>query len=260
MTPLAPINILWTGGWDSSFRVLELVLRHRRAVRPLYLIDPARKSTAHELAAIEAITAALRLRDPETGKLLAPLEIAPVAPSTGPDDPWDCALRALPPHPPLGAQYPFIARTLARLDHPPVELCVERFSKVQIALTPHIRAAETDGLSTHALADTIAPDSPLRTLFDRCTFPLIQIGKMDMRETARAHGFADLIELTWFCHTPLPDARPCGCCTPCSAVLEDGLHWRIPRSSRLRRVWHVHARAHLPRAYRTAAWIGRRFR
>lgn len=35
-------HLLWTGGWDSTFRVLQLLLCSRDAVQPHYIIDPER--------------------------------------------------------------------------------------------------------------------------------------------------------------------------------------------------------------------------
>lgn len=37
MTPL-----LWTGGWDSTFRLLSLLLGEQREVQPYYIIDSLR--------------------------------------------------------------------------------------------------------------------------------------------------------------------------------------------------------------------------
>ncbi len=31
-------NVLWTGGWDSTFRVLDLVLHQKATVQPHYLL------------------------------------------------------------------------------------------------------------------------------------------------------------------------------------------------------------------------------
>ena len=31
--------LLWTGGWDSTFRLLSLLLREQREVQPYYILD-----------------------------------------------------------------------------------------------------------------------------------------------------------------------------------------------------------------------------
>jgi hypothetical protein len=54
-----------------------------------------------------------------------------------------------------------------------------------------------------------------------------------MHEIARQHGFADVMALTWFCHSPRND-KPCGVCNPCEYTIEEGLGWRVPWSSKIR--------------------------
>ena len=41
------INLLWTGGWDSTYRLLEILLIEKKVVQTYYLIDQTRLS--HEL-------------------------------------------------------------------------------------------------------------------------------------------------------------------------------------------------------------------
>lgn len=50
------VNILWTGGWDSTFRVVELSRMEGITIQPVYVIDPNRKSVPYELRAMDNIT------------------------------------------------------------------------------------------------------------------------------------------------------------------------------------------------------------
>lgn len=43
-----PISILWTGGWDSTYRVVELS-RQKVTIQPIYILDPKRESANYEL-------------------------------------------------------------------------------------------------------------------------------------------------------------------------------------------------------------------
>jgi len=52
------INILWTGGWDSTFRII--VLAQKKCIIQPYYIRDKRKSEKHELEAIKTITNDLR--------------------------------------------------------------------------------------------------------------------------------------------------------------------------------------------------------
>ena len=75
------VNLLWTGGWDSTFRLLQLLLSHRVPVVPYDLEDPTRASTRIELDTMARITAHLRDAYPHTRELLHPLRIATVHPA-----------------------------------------------------------------------------------------------------------------------------------------------------------------------------------
>ena len=53
------VLVLWTGGWDSTFRIVELS-RSFCSIQPIYVIDPERQSIGYELAAMDAIVDSLR--------------------------------------------------------------------------------------------------------------------------------------------------------------------------------------------------------
>ena len=44
MDRTTPVQILWTGGWDSTFRLLQLLLELKLEVIPHYVIDDTRES------------------------------------------------------------------------------------------------------------------------------------------------------------------------------------------------------------------------
>ena len=48
-------HVLWTGGWDSTYRVLDLVIIKSIDVQPYYIIDEQRSSTKKELETMELI-------------------------------------------------------------------------------------------------------------------------------------------------------------------------------------------------------------
>ena len=54
------INILWTGGLDSTFRILELS-KQEVTIQPYYLAS-VNPSTEHELNAIEDLTKIIKQR------------------------------------------------------------------------------------------------------------------------------------------------------------------------------------------------------
>ena len=69
------VNIFWTGGLDSTLRVLKLIVVLKKKVRPHHIIDPYRKSRFEELKAIENVKSAIFKRFPYTRDLLDDLII-----------------------------------------------------------------------------------------------------------------------------------------------------------------------------------------
>src|SRR6478672_10747010 len=71
-----PVNLFWTGGWDSTFRLLQLLLEHRLPVAPVYLIDDTRASTQFEFDTMDAIRDALFDAYPRAHALLRPTQVS----------------------------------------------------------------------------------------------------------------------------------------------------------------------------------------
>src|SRR5687768_2173151 len=68
-----PVKLLWTGGWDSTFRLLDLLLVKKRAVQPYYIISRSRQSCEMEIKTMEKIRNLIFKKNPETRKMLLPL-------------------------------------------------------------------------------------------------------------------------------------------------------------------------------------------
>ena len=65
------INVLWTGGFDSTYRMVELS-GHDVIIQPFYLSDKYRRSEKYELSAIREITADIE-KHPGTRCRILPL-------------------------------------------------------------------------------------------------------------------------------------------------------------------------------------------
>jgi hypothetical protein len=79
-------------------------------------------------------------------------------------------------------------------------------------------------------------------LFRFFKFPIFNLSKLDIRNIVKDGSFEDIMNLTWFCHNPRGNRRPCGVCHPCVATIEEGLASRIPFSSRVSYHFRVRAR------------------
>ncbi|MCL1636059.1 hypothetical protein M2650_15650 [Luteimonas sp. SX5] len=229
-TAASPVRLLWTGGWDSTFRLLQLLLLHRVEVAPIYLQDATRASTRIELDTIARIGDRLRKQYPHTRALLQPLLIAEAADVADDEDIAD-ALRDVRKRVYIGNQYAWLSSFCKRNGIHDVELCVHVDDKVQTLL--HAFVAETEhpaGYRTVRVDPKHAGTAEFE-LFRYFSFPVFRIDKLDMARQADAEGWSPLMDMTWFCHTP-SRGRPCGLCGPCVYTIEEGLAHRVPASRR----------------------------
>ena len=220
-------NLLWTGGWDSTYRLLDLVLVQGRAVQPYYFPDPVRASRQVELRTMETIKAEVARRRPDAGALIGDtivIEAQDIPADPVIDEQYE-RLRAAAY---IGRQYASLARMAKHHGLSRLELSVH----VDDKLYDHLRGniAERDGI--HALVDT--PATADLEMFRPFVFPILRLTKIDMGARAAAAGFADLMEQTWFCHAPDRKGRACGICNPCVYTIEEGLARRVPWQNRVR--------------------------
>jgi hypothetical protein len=225
------IRLLWTAGWDSTYRLLVALLVHRKAVHPYYLVDPGRPSTPNERRAMEQIAAALAKKHPQAAALLHPLVVCSVA-ELKPDEQITARFERLRAQSHLGGQYDWLARFAVQNGLVDLELSIHQDDRAAMFLQPHVVREDGGGDPYFRLRDD-PPDEALR-IFQHFRFPIFDKTKRDMERDAKQHGFADLMELTWFCHVPTPDGKPCGRCNPCRYTIEEGLARRIPLCTRLR--------------------------
>lgn len=225
--PQQRVHLLWTGGWDSTYRLLDLVLRRRVSVQPWYVRDEERASTPLEISVMAAITDAIARRDPEAARLLQPIhfvdreEIAPRPELTVMCDQLH-----------LGSQYEWLARLVHQQELSSFEIGIEkRSSRVYEMLWHNVEPVEGVGGRTFRLKPAVT--DPNLELFRNFEFPVLHLTKSDLRQRAQARGWVELMSMTWFCHDPRA-GKPCGMCTPCMVALEEGFGERIPILRRVR--------------------------
>ena len=223
-------DLLWTSGWDSTFRLLSALLLEEATIRPHYVIDKGRASTAAELKAMAKIRAALETQHPEAARRLLPTHYArreelPVIPIT------ERRFRGLAARGEIGIQYEWLARYAASMGLVDLELSVHRDDKAHTFLDGNVEPIRYRSTTVYRLT-TAAATTDL-ALFERFTFPVFDVSKRDMHRVAKHNDFIDILEMSWFCHKPLAGV-PCGLCVPCNDALSEGVGYRLPRISRLR--------------------------
>jgi len=152
----------------------------------------------------------------------------------------------------LGGQYDWLARFALQHGLTDLELAIHRDDRAAAFLQPHVVREEGGGDPYFRLGDH-PPDDDL-LVFRDFRFPVFDKTKRDMQRLARRYGFAELMELTWFCHIPTADGQPCGRCNPCRYTIDEGLARRIPLKARIRNHRLVEQ---IKRPLRAAAvWVG----
>lgn len=223
---LPSVKILWTGGYDSSFRMIQLS-KYNVAVQPYYLCDNLRRSQLNELAAITAITADIEMH-PETRCTILPIIKFKVS-DLEPDKEISGAYQRLRKMTAIGPQYEWLSR-FAKTNNG-LELCLEKADtgKAYNCIVSYgAMKSIKNGDIAYRIIDEGKSSPDLIKLFGGFHFPLplFEITKSDMQEEYKKMGFGKTLDKTWFCHNPVNN-EPCGICNPCKAVMEDGLSFRL---------------------------------
>lgn len=224
-----PTSLLWTGGSDSTYRLLDLVLNRDRAVQPYYLID-RKRSMDIEIRRMGKIKNAIASRSMAARRLIHPTKFVDL------DDLPDDANRArqyqaVTRTRVLGRQYEYLARMADLLEVRGLELSVN--GGLRLAFLEDYLERDAEG--RFVLSQQTAP--PELRLFDRFAFPIFGLEKLEMLRIAEEAGWQSIMDMTWFCLRPTPRGEPCGLCATCTQTIEEGMGFRLPaRAWRRRRL------------------------
>ena len=263
-------NLLWTGGWDSTFQLLQLLLIHRRRVTPFYLIDAERPSTGVEIRTMQRIKNHLAKEYPHTKELLQPTRYFAVA-DISPDCKITEAYLSCFNGKHLGTQYEWLARFCKENGITDMQLCVQADRRPDKADCfdndlDRILSEGTDGVQMVLRIDPKFKETSEYLVFRYFSFPVFRLTKIQMFSIGKKEGWEATMNMTWFCHSPTKNTKPCGKCTPCFQTIKEGLGWRIPVKSRLIHFFHrflirplksrvklIHGKLDLPKYPRTGA-------
>lgn len=212
----AKTNLLWTGGWDSSFRLLQLLIIQKKEVQPYYVIDTQRKSIVMELNAMHAIRYHLKSSFPDAAARLSDtiyenkddLEISTDIVNY---------FRLFADQYKIGTQYIWLAAFAKTYGIHDLELCIDK-GPFENTWMEQVLARLTDLGDDCRLHAPLSADDKLN-LFKDFKFPLLVIDKAGMEMVARENGFYDILIHCWFCLNPFLN-KPCGVCRPCRLTRE----------------------------------------
>ena len=235
------VKLLWTGGWDSTYRLIELS-RTVCKVQPIYVYGDGRPSEKYEIRAMTKILSELKNRSETIAELLS---IQLIDKITIPlNEEVTNAYDLIHKETNLGSQHEWLAR-LAFVD-PGLEIGTEsaplEISRVLTAIDKFGRLTRTDD---GFVLDHENSSKELMLVLGNFKFPIIDKSGHDMYANIRSWKYEDIMEKIWFCHTPI-FGKPCGFCHPCELKIETGMQFLFVNSlSSLKRYARRNKRTHV---------------
>ena len=223
------VNILWTGGWDSTYRIVELS-RQDVIVQPIYIVGDGRISEEREKSAIQKITQMLQNKKETKAKIL-PLQLI-TKQEIPENEKITQAYKIINQETNLGSQHEWLARYA--YIHPGLELGTENAEPE----TSHIIDAIQRYGKLIKKEDTYIWDKKNSTeigtlVLGNFEYPIIDKYETDMLENIHKWGYEDIMSEIWFCHSPI-NGKPCGFCHPCAVKMESKMEFLLPQDAQKR--------------------------
>ena len=217
-------TLLWTSGWDSIFRLLEIILIEKELVQPIYIIDEDRKSLKNELNSIDLILKKIENDFPTSRELILPMKFfkkSEIVISPEIKSAFELVKKSIK----IGSQYEWISALCEQEKFTEVELCIFKNERTDILFDDSKESEDkTDNRSEL--------NEAIKLIFKYYSFPVLKIDKMDMYTISKNNNWLEIMKLTWFCHKP-KKGKPCGKCNPCKIAVKEGLGFRIPFINRM---------------------------
>lgn len=200
------VKILWTGGWDSTFRMIQLS-RCNSEIQPYYVVDTARSSSLKEIQQMQKIKKQLSVKYPNC-KIhdVNFIELSSITVHSK----YSEAHARLNESSFMGSQYIWLAALASTIND--LELCIHRDDKAEV-FVEKLRQAQCELLDE-------------KLIFGDLKFPILDYTKLRMEEESRKSGDLEILNQSWFCFDPINDS-PCGFCNPCIYSLQEGMAKRF---------------------------------
>ncbi|EDP71888.1 hypothetical protein FBALC1_12342 [Flavobacteriales bacterium ALC-1] len=214
-------NVLWTGGWDSTFRVIQLY-RLGATIQTIYIIDQKRKSSNKEIEVINSLAEKTPLHFNQSNGHILPIKYIKRE-----NIPYNLFLKVihkiLRRQVGLGKQYYWLASFAQK--HKNLDVSFHKEDLDKFFSEEQLIEIKDDNFGSNWKINPKKVGFLRRQLFKNMTFPLITVTKPEMKFIAEENNFIELMELTWFCHKSTD--KPCGKCAPCKQYVRDGFGYRL---------------------------------
>ena len=210
--------IFWTGGFDSTFRLLQLLLEENKIVQPIYIksnIDneegtsTRRFNQKQELTSIYEITKHILITYPNA-KLL-PITIVDTINISDVVKKNMMILHKQKKVRRATCQYGALAEYSLSIDKP-VEISVENEPNSKMKKTVDSIIKNIDGKLV--IDPNVFVKNPELKIFKNFVFPIINLSKKDMIVISKNKKYIPILKMTWSCWYP-KNGKPCNRCIMC---------------------------------------------
>jgi len=221
------LYILWTGGYDSTFRVCQALIDEKKIVQPIYISDiidnlpekknERRRSTKYEYDAMNIIRKEISKKYPHLSDNFLPLiDINKITI----DNEIQFNMNILKKQKRVRrktCQYGAIAqlsKNMNKKNYPTyLEISVEKEPHGSIMYrTIHNKVDYING--KYYLKKYLNNYDKSLEIFRYLSFPTLNYNKKDMLNIATKNGYRDILQLTWSCWYPI-NGKPCKKCIMC---------------------------------------------
>jgi|LSQX01.2.fsa_nt_gb 7-cyano-7-deazaguanine synthase len=221
-------SVLWTGGWDSTYRMIELS-RRPVIIQPIYIYGDQRLSENYEINAMHKILSKLETRK-STKATILPIKFIEKSSIPLNQEITDAYLR-IRKDTDLGSQHEWLARYA--YVNPGLEIGTEasspETSRIIDAIHKYGRLTK-DKTGDYYVLDPEGSTKEGMLVFGNFKFPIIDKSELDMKRNIELWGYEDVMKEIWFCHSPF-FGKPCGLCHPCEVKIESGMGHLLPESA-----------------------------
>jgi len=215
-------HIFWTGGYDSTFRICQLLLIQDRPVQPIYIMcgntdsenlnHPHRKNVEKEIETMKDIRYIILQNNPHLKNKFLPTFYV-----TGVKKNYQITASFKRLHQKLGyfsrnvSQYERMARFSSEYKFP-IEVGLENCGTGLDEATKGKRIGQ--GTSCRII-DKLPIQYKDLEIFKNFRFSICHLTKNEMKEIALKNNFFYILNITWSCWYPTKEGQPCGKCQMC---------------------------------------------